>query len=270
MLVQARDDATLYAEVVDLIPPWRKDPPTIVFCHGVATNCDIWSEWLPVLADRYRLVRFDLRGFGRSTIPGADFPWSLDVLADDILDVARAAGAQKFHVVGESMGGVACLHLAGRAGEDKLLSVTTCSSPFRGSELPGVRAWRTLLASGAVSEWSDTMMQQRFYAGELKSEIEQWFIAEQQRASPASLLGIGDVLLATDLSATLQRIQIPALLLAPDASPYVTVEIAGAMRRLIPNSELQIFPHARHGLPFSRGRKCAWALKAFLARHGCA
>ena len=73
-----REPGSLYYEVTDLTPPWVENPATVVFCHGVSTTHGIWSSWLPVLADAYRLVRFDTRGFGRSTVPGAGFPWTLD------------------------------------------------------------------------------------------------------------------------------------------------------------------------------------------------
>src|SRR4051812_34956711 len=99
--------------VSDLTPPWRSAAGTIVFIHGIGTTGDVWSDWLPVLADRYRLVRFDTRGFGGSPA-SPDVTWSLDRLADDVLAVADAAGAAQVHLVGESLGGTVSLYLASR------------------------------------------------------------------------------------------------------------------------------------------------------------
>ena len=50
-----REPGSLYYEVTDLTPPWVENPGTVVFCHGVSTTHGIWSTWLPVLADQYRL-----------------------------------------------------------------------------------------------------------------------------------------------------------------------------------------------------------------------
>jgi 3-oxoadipate enol-lactonase len=93
------DAGTLHYEVCDVVPPWVPDPQTIVFHHGVAASLDIWAGWLPVLATHYRLVRFDMRGFGGSYVPPAGFAWSFERLVEDLLAVADAAAAPRFHLV---------------------------------------------------------------------------------------------------------------------------------------------------------------------------
>ena len=99
----------LHYTVIDAAAPWEASArETIVFCHGVATNADMWSAWLPALVQRYRVVRFDTRGFGRSALPPTGFAWTLEALGDDILAVADAARAERFHLVGEHA------HLDGR------------------------------------------------------------------------------------------------------------------------------------------------------------
>src|SRR5438876_11950896 len=97
-------EGAIWYDVVDLTPPWIKDPPVILFHHGVGIDARIWNGWLPRLADRYRLVRLDMRGCGQSSVPGTGFAWSMDRLADDALAVAQAATARQFHWVGESIG----------------------------------------------------------------------------------------------------------------------------------------------------------------------
>jgi pimeloyl-ACP methyl ester carboxylesterase len=80
-----RPAGELYYEVLDLTPAWMPDAPLVIFHHGVGATADIWAEWLPALADRYRLARFDTLGFGRSSVPGPRFGWTLDGLADDVV-----------------------------------------------------------------------------------------------------------------------------------------------------------------------------------------
>lgn len=103
------DSGLLHCELTELTPPWLDAPETLVFSHGVATDAGLWSEWLPLLAPHFRLVRFDLRGFGRSAGGSGGDPagWTVDRFADDIVAVARSAGAERFHLVGESFGGTA-------------------------------------------------------------------------------------------------------------------------------------------------------------------
>jgi len=71
-------------EVTVLTPPWLADVETIVFHHGLGACQDIWMEWLPALVDRYRVVRFDMRGHGRSSRQSPDFRLDMERLTDDL------------------------------------------------------------------------------------------------------------------------------------------------------------------------------------------
>lgn len=255
----------LYYQVDELTPPWVHDPPTILFCHGVAINCDIWAAWLPVLASQFRIVRFDTRGFGRSYVPGQSIRWGMDQLADDILRVADATGTPRFHLVGESMGGTVCLHLACRQ-DTHLLSLTCASTAHRGGDIRRVGEWRDFVARQGIAAWSGQMMERRFYPGALSKAQWDWFNGVQQATAAASLLDAADMLVGADLSDDLQRITVPTLLLCPDASPFVGLDMASEIHRLIAHSEMAVFPHARHGLPFSHAGMCAQALLDFLQR----
>ncbi len=268
MQLAVSNNGSLYYEVINLVPPWQKNPPTIVFSHGVGTNSDIWHAWKPILAPFFRLVCLDTRGFGRSSRHGSDFPYSFDLWADDIVEIADAAGAKTFHLVGEAMSGAVALHFSATKHRNRLLSLTTCSSPYRGADLPRVSDWQERLNQNGVAAWSKTMMEQRFYDDALGDAEYAWFAQEQGKSDEAALLGWGKCLLQVELTETLKKIGVPTLLLAPDNSPYVSVETASAMRKLIPNAELMVFPDARHGLPFSHGEQCAVALLDFLDRKG--
>ena len=88
------DNGALHYEILDATPPWLDTTETILFHHGVAIDSGIWAGWPPSLSDRYRLVTFDVRGYGRSNIPDDGFDWSFEVLAKDVLAVADAADAE--------------------------------------------------------------------------------------------------------------------------------------------------------------------------------
>ena len=85
-----RPEGAIHYDVCDIVPPWVAPRETILFLHGLAIDSDIWVTWLPALADRYRIVRMDLRGFGRSFVPAAGEAWSMEALAGDVRDVLAA------------------------------------------------------------------------------------------------------------------------------------------------------------------------------------
>ena len=255
----------LHWQVDEPMLPWVREPETIVFCHGVAIDCGIWATWLPVLAPHYRIVRFDTRGFGRSHEPGRAVDWTLDRFADDILAVADAAGAARFHLVGESMGGTVCLALATRT-DAPLLSLTCVSTSHRGASIQRVGTWRERATREGMAVWSAQMMDDRFVDGVLPEPARLWFAQVQQRTAVEHLLDAADMLVRTDLAAALPGIAVPTLLLAPDSSPFLALEIPSDIHRLVPGSEVAVFPGVRHGLAFSHGAQCARLLLDFLER----
>ena len=264
-MILHKKNANLYYELIELTPPWVENPETIVFCHGVAINCEIWTGWLSVLAPHFRIVRFDTRGFGRSHTPGQIPEWRMALLGDDILDIAQATNTQKFHLVGESMGGTACLQLACRS-DVPLLSLSCVSTSHKGGQIQRVGGWREEVEKVGMAGWSEKMMERRFYPGALPAAQHRWFSSVQQQTSPESLLDAADLLIGTDLTHDLVRVTVPTLLMAPDASPFVPMEIPVEIHKSIAHSELAVFPKTRHGLPFSHSQACAKTLLSFLDR----
>ncbi|MBX9946839.1 MAG: alpha/beta hydrolase [Reyranella sp.] len=257
----------LHYDVVDQVAPGYGAGESILFHHGIGASAGIWTGWRPALADRYRLVTFDMRGYGRSQVPTADFGWSLDLLVDDLFAVADAAGLSRFHLVGESIGGTVAL-AAALAQPGRIATLTVSNGAHLGASIQRVEAWRRQLDAGGTKAWSDAFLADRFHDDALSPERRQWFAAEQEKWTRDSILNALGVLIGTDLTPRLPAIACPTLLLHPDGSPFIPVSVMADLHRLLPDAELNVFGHARHGLPFSHARECAAALRAFLERRG--
>ena len=258
----------LHYTVTDIAAPWQTSArETVVFCHGVATNADLWGAWLPALVERYRVVRFDTRGLGRSALPPRDFAWTLEALGNDILAVADAARAERFHLVGESAGGTACLALAAREGAGgRVQSLTVLSTGYVGGYIRNVDPWRDTIAANGMEGWSRQMMERRFAPGAISPAAWDWFHTVQSRTEPEALLGAADMLLAADLRPVLDQVAMPALILSGSESPFVPLEAARDLAQRLPDGCLRVFPGVRHGLPFSHAVPCSQALAGFLER----
>jgi pimeloyl-ACP methyl ester carboxylesterase len=83
---------------------------------------------------------------------------------------------------------------------------------------------------------------------------------------PNSVLNALAVLVGMDLSAQLGAVRTPALILHPDKSPFILVAVAAKVHAELPDSELHVIGHAKHGMPSSHGRQCAAILHGFLDR----
>jgi pimeloyl-ACP methyl ester carboxylesterase len=259
------NNARIFFEVIEAQAPWVEKPETILFNHGIGIDHHMWSKWIPALADRYRLVLLDMRGFGRSTIPAPDAQWTMDELVGDVFAVARAAGAERFHFVGESMG--ATIGLCSYIENPKVFRTLTVSNGAHiGAPLQNLDDWRDVIAHKGMQGWSAMMTRHRFYEDGLSPEERNWFDRAQEACSADSCLNAVSVLRKVDLAGKLPQFRVPVLLLHGDSSPFIPATITASLHAGLPDAEMQIFAHAKHGVPLSHGTQCGQALRSFLER----
>ena len=70
-------DLQMYYRDECFVDSWQA-PEALLLLHGNAESGAAWNAWMPAVGRRFRVVRPDMRGFGRSTpmpLPGARSPW---------------------------------------------------------------------------------------------------------------------------------------------------------------------------------------------------
>jgi pimeloyl-ACP methyl ester carboxylesterase len=247
---------------IDARNPWVADE-TIIFHHGLGACGAVFHGWMQVLAEDYRLVTFDMRGHGGTPVPDG-YEWSLDGMIDDLEAVAAGVGAERFHLVGESIGGTVALAYATRRPE-RLLSLTISNGTHIGGSIENLAPWKSIIATGGMTAWSEHMMGQRFHPGALTGEQFAWYQAQQATPDPEALLTAAGMLAGADLTPELHKATVPTLLLHPDDSPFIPVPVMVDLYQKLPAARLQVFAHARHGLPFSHAKACGRNLRRFLS-----
>ena len=91
------------------------DAPVLMLSNSLGTNLSMWDPQIPEWSKRFRVVRYDSRGHGRS--PAPDEPYSIAMLADDALAILDTLGIDKAHWCGLSKGGMVGQWLATHHGE---------------------------------------------------------------------------------------------------------------------------------------------------------
>lgn len=139
--------------------------PAVLFIHGWALDLDMWELQAAALAQRFRIVRFDRRGFGLST--------GLPSLARDVEDASALCDHLKLKrvaCVGMSQGARVALKLA--AAAQKLIECLALDGPPNPHALPSASAeeevplttYRRLLrtqgAAAVRREWAKHPMMQ--------------------------------------------------------------------------------------------------------------
>jgi pimeloyl-ACP methyl ester carboxylesterase len=103
----------------------------LLLIQGLGFSCALWYRILPALEARYRVIRYDARGIGRSDVP--EEQWDIATMAADAMAILDAAGEQTAHVFGISLGGIVAQEVAITHG-DRVRSLTLCSTHPAGTE----------------------------------------------------------------------------------------------------------------------------------------
>lgn len=154
---------TVAYDRIDLAPPWRQPTTAIMFLHGVGADRDIWSDWLPHLADRYSVLRLDMPGHGQSAPWNSAKALNFDFYVSLIRGVMARERIDSLILIGESMGGTIALYAASEMG-DSVKAVATCSTAHRGGTLRNIRPWREIMEQEGMAAWSEEMLEKTVHA----------------------------------------------------------------------------------------------------------
>ncbi len=101
--------------------------PVLVFSNSLGTNYSMWDSQVPELRRKLRVLRYDTRGHGQSSVtPG---PYSIDQLGKDVIALLDALDLDRVHFCGLSMGGMIGMWLGVNAPErlNKLILCNTAA-----------------------------------------------------------------------------------------------------------------------------------------------
>ena len=143
--------------------------PVIVLSNSLGATLSMWDPQVAPLSRRFRVLRYDTRGHGLSSVPAG--PYTIDGLGGDVLELLDTLRIDRPHFCGLSMGGLIGLwlgiHAAGRL--DRLV---VCNTAAR---------------VGTADAWNSRMATVR--SGGMKAVapglMERWFTAAFRASAPA-------------------------------------------------------------------------------------
>lgn len=217
----------------------------VLLLNSIACDLSMWDPHVERLADRFRVIRYDARGHGRSGV--SPVPFGLDDLGRDALAVMDGCGVERAHVVGISLGGLVALWLAihhpGRVA--RLVAVATAArigTPEGWRERAGVV---TREGTGAVVD----LQLSRFFTPTFRAARPE--VVERVARGIASMSpeGYADMCLAlagADLRDGVDRITAPTLIVVGREDVATPVEEAEWLRDRISGSRLLVLEGAGH------------------------
>lgn len=167
------------------------DAPPLLLLNSLGSDSELWSPQMPLLAARFRVVRFDTRGHGRSSVPPG--PYTLDALGRDALALLDHLAIDRAHVCGISMGGLTALWLASRAPA-RVDRVVVANS---GAKLATAEVWNERIAS-IRRDVSRAGNGRNLPPAIVASVVDRWFTGRFQRLSPDAVSFVRRTIEATD------------------------------------------------------------------------
>lgn len=133
----------------------------LVWAHGFACGLRMWDPQVAALADRYRVITYDVRGHGASDIPAAPEAYSQPISVEDLRGLLRHLGISRAVVGGLSMGGNIALNFA-LAFPDMVDGLIICDTGA-GSDnteewIGNCEAWAQLLEREGIEAFADVMV----------------------------------------------------------------------------------------------------------------
>lgn len=220
--------------------------PVIVFSNSLGATARMWDGVVARLANRYRCLRYDTRGHGRSG--SADVAVSIDDLARDLAGLLDAVGVQRAHIVGLSLGGMTAQAFALNAPA-RALSLTLIATA---AYLPPGSFWNdraalvrkeggtTSIADGLIPRWFTAPFREK--EKDIVERTRRDVLAVEPRGYARCCEAIGGM----DLRRRIPAITAPTLALAGAEDPVTTPAMLEEIRSLVPGAKLVILPRAAH------------------------
>ena len=236
--IKVDDGCVIHAEVEG---PERA--PVLMLSNSLGTNLHMWDEQVGPLTRHFRLVRYDRRGHGQSSVPKG--PYTMERLGRDVIGVLDALGIQKVNWCGLSMGGMVGMWLGANAANrvDKLILSNTAAY------FPDKTVWE-----GRIK-----LVRDKGLAAIVDANMERWFTKAFRDRSPGAMAKMRDMFLATkvdgyvgcdeairdmDHRPLLAKIAAPTLVIAGKYDPATTLEAGEFIKEHVPGAQIAVLDAA--------------------------
>jgi 3-oxoadipate enol-lactonase len=215
------------------------EAPVLMLSNSLGTTREMWDPQMSAFTEKYRVLRYDRRGHGRSAAPKG--PYSMEMLGRDALAVLDGLGVKKAHWLGLSMGGMEGMWLGANAADrfDKII-LSNCTAHYADRK-----------------PWDDRikLVREKGLAAIVPGNMERWFTKEFRERAPDTIqrmtaaflttplegyVGCCEAVASMDHRALLQKIKAPTLVIAGRFDPATTVEAGEYLKSNIPGAKLAI------------------------------
>ncbi len=242
----------------------------LLLIHAGVADSRMWDEQVAVFAQHYRVICYDLPGFGRTEMRGESFAYY-----DQAAALLRALGAERAHVVGISFGGKVALDFA--LSYPAMVASLVLIAPSVGGDTTPNEMVRQFVAQ------EDALLEQGDLDGAAELNVRMWVdgpyrtpdqvnplvrdrVREMQRHAFTLVEpeGMEERSLTPPAMARLSEVTMPVLVLVGDQDIPRKVELAEQLERTIPGARHVVIPGAAHMVTMEQPEVCNRLILDFL------
>ena len=222
----------------------------LTMVHGAGDNLEAWWNQVPLFSTKYRLLTYDVRGYGQTETPAEGY--STEMLVEDLSQLLKELGINETYLLGYSMGGrvssgftlahpeiVKALILA----NSPLVPVQ--QSPEQIEEMAKLREQRMkALEEQGLEATMNAFTTMVFSAGwpekhpEIIEQYKKTRLKNDPKAYMIAMKSMATGMLPPDISS----IKCPTLIIGGESDGLMGVDNAKAGQALIPGAQLKILP----------------------------
>jgi 3-oxoadipate enol-lactonase len=217
----------------------------VVLSNSLGTTLEMWEPQADVLAREHRVLRYDMRGHGRSPVP--ETPYSIADLGSDLLGLLDRNGIERASLFGVSLGGMVSMWVAAHAPE-RVHRLILCS---------------TSAVMGPPESWTEraALVRREGTVAVADTVVARWFTRAFAAAEPDVVAAIRDQLASTpaegyagcceairemDQRPDLPAISAPTLVISAEGDPSTPPAHARTIAGLVPGARLEVLDRGAH------------------------
>ena len=245
------------------------DGSVLVLSNSLGSNLHMWDKVLPAFESCHRVLRYDMRGHGQSSVP--EGPYNMEQLGGDVLSLLDHLGIERADVCGLYVGGMIAMWLGVHAPQ-RLHRIVFANT---GARIGSVELWGQRIA----------MAQSAGMAALASFTLERWFTAPYRENHPVEMERIRAMVAATDvrgyvaccaalrdtdLRSEVAAITAPSLVISGTHDPATPPSDGKALHSALRDSNY-VELNASHLSAWERAEEFANAVLAFLdgeQKHG--
>lgn len=249
---------TLYFETAGAGEP-------LLLLHGLGSRCEDWQLQVPVFARHYRVIVADMRGHGRSSKPPG--PYSVPMMAADVVGLLDALQIESAHIVGLSMGGMIAFQLAvdhpDRPRSLVIVNSTPSLVPRNWHERRQI-AQRLFLARLLGPTTTGRYLSKRLFPKPEQAYFRSEMIGQWATNDHNAYLAAMKACIGWSVLDRIGDIRAPTLIVAGDRD-YLPLDVKREYTAMIPGARLAIIEDSGHATPVDQSARFNELLLEFLS-----